>query len=106
MAKTGIGERAAWKDRIDQSPWIDGSRWLPEEGAPAEDVEFLEVEPSAYRLGGPGQREAPAGGRPTAQPAPTCEGGGASPTSPPDVPHKFSHMSATTNRTHPPEAHA
>lgn len=49
MANQGARERLAWKDRIDQSPWVDGSQWVADD-ADGESIEFLEAEPSAYRL--------------------------------------------------------
>lgn len=50
MAK--LGDRLAWKDRIDQSAWVDDAEWLDDEAKSdaAASVEFLEAEPSAYRL--------------------------------------------------------
>lgn len=50
MAK--LGDRLAWKDRIDQSAWVDNAEWLDDEAKSdaAASVEFLEAEPSAYRL--------------------------------------------------------
>ena len=48
------GGRLAWKDRIDRSAWVDDTAWVDEGGPAAGDqsVEFLEAEPSAYRLSG------------------------------------------------------
>ena len=54
MAKSGAGHRLAWKEKIDSSPWVDNAGWLDE--GPQEQkstdtsIEFLEAEPSAYRL--------------------------------------------------------
>ncbi len=63
MAKSGVGDRLAWKDRIDQSPWVDSTHWLNDEQGSANErdgeqpIEFVEAEPSAYRLSEvPGER--------------------------------------------------
>ena len=49
MPKTGVGDRSGWKDRIEKSSWVDSSRWV-DKGESSDPVEFLEAEPSAYRL--------------------------------------------------------
>ncbi|MGI9597606.1 MAG: hypothetical protein ACR2QK_15690 [Acidimicrobiales bacterium] len=59
MAKVGAG---AWKDRIDQSGWVDNTPWLDDDDddkEPDEPVEFLEAEPSAYRLSETRSKEEP-----------------------------------------------
>ncbi|MEM9650727.1 MAG: hypothetical protein AAGA65_01435 [Actinomycetota bacterium] len=51
MSKSEAGGRTDWKDRIDQSSWVDSTPWAGDErndGEPG--VEFLEAEPSAFRL--------------------------------------------------------
>lgn len=51
MAKPGAGQRPAWKERIDQSSWVDNTGWLDDDRKPVDEpVEFLEAEPSAYRI--------------------------------------------------------
>lgn len=49
MPNAGVGDRSGWKDRIEQSTWVDGARWVDDDD-PDAPVEFLEAEPSAYRL--------------------------------------------------------
>lgn len=48
MARGGSGGRTTWKDRLDRTGWVDDSQWA--EAGTDPDVEFVEVEPSAYRL--------------------------------------------------------
>jgi hypothetical protein len=52
MARGGSGARTTWKDRLDRTGWVDDGDWLDADGRPesAESIEFLESEPSAYRL--------------------------------------------------------
>ncbi|MGH1493086.1 MAG: hypothetical protein ACRBK7_27435 [Acidimicrobiales bacterium] len=58
MAKLGASDRL--KGKLDQSSWVDSAEWLEDGEAPtpAESVEFLEVEPSAYRLSDVGTPDA------------------------------------------------
>ncbi len=54
MSKSGSGGRTDWKDKIDQSSWVDGTRWVESDDSIADPgVEFLESEPSAFRLSKP-----------------------------------------------------
>lgn len=54
MSKSGSGGRTDWKDKIDQSSWVDNTAWAGSEKDDAEPgVEFLETEPSAFRLNEP-----------------------------------------------------
>jgi hypothetical protein len=48
MAKLGAGGRL--KGKLDNSTWVDSTEWLIDDSASDRPVEFLEVEPAAYRL--------------------------------------------------------
>ncbi len=63
MADSEAGNRLAWKEKIDASPWVDNDGWLAggsgEGGSKDESIEFLEAEPSAYRLSESPRPDAP-----------------------------------------------
>lgn len=51
MSEPGSGRRPDWKDRIDRSSWVDNTPWAGSESENDDPgVEFLEVEPAAFRL--------------------------------------------------------
>ncbi len=58
MAKLGAGDRL--KGKLERSSWVDSTEWVVdgEPDSPGQSVEFLEVDPEAYRLS-PGPAGAP-----------------------------------------------
>ena len=50
MVRLAGRDGQGWKARLDQSDWVDGESWVADEPADGREIEFLESEPSAYRL--------------------------------------------------------
>lgn len=54
MGNSGSGGRTDWKDKIDRTSWVDNTPWAnADSDTDEESVEFLETEPSAFRLDRP-----------------------------------------------------
>ncbi len=66
MPKTGVGDRSGWKGRLEKSSWVDSSRWV-DKGDGSGPVEFLEAEPSAYRLSQAQKKPTPSMSSPVAK---------------------------------------